>query len=201
MAYFAIITSMPPTLITNKYNVDFWMGDLSINITDENGLEQNYGIALINHNIIPGDNSGILQGDVCKNPDWRFANDLEVSQAYMKACNKQGVASIIYKKINVPKEGYSGPVSIINDPTYQGKQDTYVIEIGVRLEDIGSPNSTNSKIKIHSTLSCGNDILEVGEVDNFRFSEVPEFGVLAAIMSVFGAGYFFIKKQKRGAKQ
>ena len=99
------------------------------------------------------------------------------------------------------ERGYSGPTSIINDPIYEGKQDTYVIELAVALEDLGNPDPTNTRVKLHSTLSCGNDILELGEVGYFSLSEVPEFGVIAMIISLFGAGYFIYKKQKRGAEK
>jgi hypothetical protein len=200
-AYFAIVTSMPPG-ITNESppnTGEFWLGDLDILVNTQEG-PKHYGIILNNHTIYG--NERLVMGNICEEPKWINATIIsENSPAFVDNCSSYtGNATIIYKKINISKEGYSKG-SYSSDPIYAGLQDTYVIEIKVPLSNIGNPDPRQGNIVIHSTISCGNDVIDVSQEDNFNFNfNVPEMGAIAAgtVLTIGAVAFFRVRKKNLG---
>jgi hypothetical protein len=200
-AYFAIITSMPQGVFYDGNN-PFWMGDLEIKVPP--GVDT-YGIVLNNHtNYNDGSDTSLIMGNICRNPTWINGTIIDNGHSHIDDCNElqQGNAMIVYKNISIPKEGYSG-TDAASSGIFAGLQDTYVIEIKIPLELMGGPDPREgNKVIFHSSLSCGNDVIELGEEDTpFDFGfEIPEMGAIAAgtALVIGGVAFFRIRKKKLG---
>ena len=69
----------------------------------------------------------------------------------------------------------------------------WVIEIGVPREAFGNP-SAEQVSNLHITLSCGNDIIEIGEV-SWDY-EIPEFSNIAVPLIISILLYYYYHRRK-----
>ena len=142
--------------------------------------------------------SGILQGDVCKNPNWVDTFPyIENTPVHMADCVMTGTATVAYVNVTsyVDLEGFSG--TTVPTAIYEGLQETWIIEIEVPLEAIEKDGDATGKIILHSTMNCGNDVIEIKDKDNWYFGEIPEIGTIAIALAVLGAGFGFYKMKKK----
>ena len=189
--YLAIITSMPPAGI--KYNC--WIGkeillipgDLSLTIDGEE-----YGVKLTQARghveIAEGYEYDLVDagiGTIFQSPAWvspcpsACAQDLtEVRN--IGSGNSRGTAVVAY-------EPYTGAWSWDNGAA------NYVIEMKVPKTALGI--SSNGYADLLATESCANDVISI---ENFHYSEIPEFATIALpAASILGLLFFFNHRKRR----
>ncbi len=205
-AYFAIITSMPPGIIYDGED-PYWMGDLEIKVL--NPFSYTYGIVLNNHtNYGDGSDPSLRMGDICEEPDWVDGTIIdENGHSHVDECDniQEGCAEVAYvKRDNIPLEGYSGTDPASGSGIFAGRQDTYVIEVKIPLSCIGNPDPSDGKVIVHSSLSCGNDVIDLSEEETpFDFGfEIPEMGTVAAgtALAIGAVGFLRVRKKRLGGK-
>ena len=163
--FFAFVTSIPPD--------DDKMGDLAIDLDNDKdtgsygGYE--YGIGL----------QGMYRGMVCRNPEWSGTIDFPYNIIPYRMVNGTitGRAAVKYVILNI--SDYECP--------------NWAIEIGVPREAFGNP-SAEQVSNLHITLSCGNDIIEIGEV-SWDY-EIPEFSNIAVPLIISILLYYYYHRRK-----
>ena len=179
--YFAIITSMPP----EGYDYYAWWrretyhlisGDLALDFDGDGYFE--YGIKLTNDSrTVSGD-----VGDVFRDPEWELL-DYEIGQCLVSFSNMVngtwvGRAEIVYKKYD--------------DWSWDNGAANYVIEMKVPKTTFGIHDE--GYVDLLATVSCANDVISV---ENFHYTSIPEFTIVAAPMgAVLGFVYALRRRRK-----
>ena len=181
--YFAIITSMPPGGY-DYLSSHLISGDLALDLDQDSGTGEygyEYGIKLTNDGrTVPG-----IIGDVFYMPNWKKLNP-EVAQPILEFSNmvpgagaKTGHADVVY-------------TSYDDWPSDNGAAN-YVIEMKVPKTALGI--SSNGHADLLATVSCTNDVIVI---ENFHYSEIPEFATIALpVASILGLLFFFNHRKRR----
>jgi hypothetical protein len=144
------------------------MGDLALDLDTTSGYE--YGI------ILQTRDSSFTEGDVCSgNIVWSNPSDFPNEGPYrvLSADNTHSVAT----------------VSIVDSRVSDYGSTNHVIEISVPRSALGNPSLSN----LHATTSCGNDFVELKNVN----WEIPEFTTIAIpVCMILGLFYFFRRKRQ-----
>jgi hypothetical protein len=177
-AYFAVVTSMPPAPV---WSAGYTMGDLALDIDNDGSYE--YGIKIL----------GSGRGMVCHNPKWKLAPDMGGSGTgypYEFSCdgptsNVTGYADVAYVR------------SAVNESSVPA---TYVIEIGVWKSFLGSPAQYQMS-ETDVSLSCGNDLIQIGYDWDFPAPAFPAEAVPVAIALFAPVAAFVASRKKAPSKQ
>ena len=182
--YFAIITSMPPE------GYDHWSshlisGDLALDLDQDSGTGEygyEYGIKLTN------DDRTVVGaiGDVFYMPNWEKLNP-EVAQHILEFSNMVPGAETTYTEhANVVYTLYS-------DWSSDNGAANYVIEMKVPKTALRI--SSNGAADLLATVSCTNDVIVI---ENFQYSEIPEFATIALpVASILGLLFFFNYRKRK----
>jgi len=175
--YFLIVTSMPESGFTDAWGRHIDPGDLAIDLdndltTGQHGYE--YGVKL----------TGPNKGQICYMPTWTLPNinqGVPENTPSTMACDGAdsivtGSAQVVWANTGVPDHGF----------------DNFYIEIGVPKATIGFPSSKTLS-KLHTTLTCGNDVIEINEYE--WDYDVPEFSVIAAAIVLVASGLYIKRKR------
>jgi len=154
--------------IVTSYS-EYGMGDLAIDIAGEK-----YGI------VLQDPESGTSKGQIYHNPSWNDPNQYQfpANGPYrITGGTLNGIGSVAYVNSGIPDYSYSN----------------YIIEISAPRTALGSP-SNGDVSKLHTTIWCGNDVIEIEQV---TWEEIPEFSTIAIpVGMIFGLFYFYRRKRQ-----
>ncbi|GBE19152.1 hypothetical protein BMS3Abin16_01767 [archaeon BMS3Abin16] len=172
-AYFLIITSMPDG------TTGIIRGDLALDVdgnpaTGDKGFE--YGVKL----------TGADKGKVYENPDW---------------IGSTGSGRVPYDGPVSMKSGtgiYVGDAELATASlgVIDNGRGNYVIEMAILKGLIGAPAQGPSSGGMHTSLTCANDIITLGEfVWDFPY-EIPEFATTAIPAFIAIGGYLALRRRR-----
>ncbi len=144
------------------------MGDLALDLNGDSTYE--YGIVLQDHD-------SLTRGDVCSVTSWTEPTDFYTGPYRINGGTTIGTAT----------------VSIVDSGVSDYGSTNSVIEISVPRSALGDPSFSD----LHATTSCGNDVVELENVE----WEVPEFTTIAIpVGMILGLFYFYRRKRQSGGE-
>nr|WP_304364442.1 PEF-CTERM sorting domain-containing protein [Methanosarcina sp. KYL-1] len=184
--YIAIVTSMPPTGYTDRYDRFVDTGDIAIDLdADENTGEYGYEYGIKTHDSD--------RGMVRYEPDWSLPQATDgfivnaPSEFDTNTGTFAGTAELVYVNSNTDEtvdygsDAYN-PNGVLTVPNY-------VIEAKIPKSALGNPSAGQAS-NIHVSIGCGNDVIELIPV-SFE-TEIPEFPTVAMpVCAILGLFYIF----------
>lgn len=173
--YFGIVTSLPPEGYTDRWNRHVDPADLAIDLDNDPStghMGYEYGIKL----------TGANKGQICLHPRWTTGTSFPENGPAVMSCDGPesivvGTASVSYQSTGIYDEGI----------------ENFIVEVAAPREALGNPKSKVLS-NLHVTITCGNDVAEIGDYQWDH--DVPEFGTLAALALLGGAGLYIHRKRK-----
>lgn len=175
-AYFAIVTSVP-----QGGSGGHLMGDIALDLKDDIDstltggtiVPYEYGIKVIG-------GSGFVSGALVSKPEWTKPDSNDFPENYPYTM-KGGTGTVI----GTPADSSIQIKYTNNNIPDDNGLPNYVIELRIPRNKIGNPNAGQLS-KIHLTIGCGNDVIDLNPV-KFK-TNIPEFPSIvlpvAAIMGI-----------------